>query len=360
MDYKDTHTWKEINETPKVFSKLFSENEEYMKEIVSAIKRCEAKNFVVVARGSSNNALVYFKYFMEVMSDYTVGLSAPSIVTLYRGKINYSNSIIIGCSSSGMAEDVIEVVKRGNEQGAMTIGITNDENSILAKESKYNLFLNAGEKKSVVATKSFNAELFLLAWLGSEIAGLKENVFNLKRLNFDLDHVMPYIDDVTSKFAEKFKDMKDGFVLARGLSYPIALEGALMLQETCYIPVKGYAGSDFYHGPLAMVNKDTPVILYCAKYDGDEEIQSIIRADQIQCIQKMLSLKAPVLLVTNDSMLVGRFKKCNDVFLNFNVSEEFAVFAFSVFAQMFACKLSCIIGNNPDNPRSLEKNVVTK
>ena len=85
-----------------------------------------------------------------------------------------------------------------------------------------------------------------------------------------------------------------------------------------------------------------------------------MRADQIRFVEKMLTIKAPVLLVTNDCVLSGRFKKCNDAHLPLTVPEEFSVFIFSIFAQMFACKISCAIGNNPDKPREMCVNTITK
>ena len=230
----------------------------------------------------------------------------------------------------------------------------------MAKEAKYHLFCNCGEEKSVAATKTFNAQLYLLLWLASELAENKENLLMLKNLSEVVESVIPQIDSLTSKYAEKFKDMKSGFILSRGLTYAIALEGTLKLQETCYIQMKGYAGSDFYHGPMAMVNESTPVIIYCAQNKGDEEMQHLVRADQIKCVEKMLSLNAPVLLVTNDVLLVGKYDKCNDALLNFSLPEEFAMFAFALFAQMLACKISCAIGNNPDSPRALNKVTITK
>lgn len=125
--------------------------------------------------------------------------------------------------------------------------------------------------------------------------------------------------------------------------------------------MKGYASSDFYHGPMAMINNETPVIIYCASNAaGSPEMQHVVRADQIKCIEKMISLGAPVLLVTNDCLLSDRFAKCNDAFLNFGVPEEICMFAFAIFAQMFACKVSCAIGNNPDSPRALSKVTITK
>ncbi len=360
MKFNETCMWKEINETPAIFNTIQAENAEVMASLVKNIKKSNATNFVAAARGTSDHALIYFKYVLEVISNYTVGLSAPSVVTLYKGKINYANSIVIGCSQSGKAADVLEVLKKGNEQGAITIAVTNDRESPMAKEAKYHLFCNCGEEKSVAATKTFNAQLYLLLWLASELAESKENLLMLKNLSEVVESVIPQIDSLTTKYSEKFKDMKSGFILSRGLTYAIALEGTLKLQETCYIQMKGYAGSDFYHGPMAMVNESTPVIIYCAQNKGDAEMQHLVRADQIKCVEKMISLNAPVLLVTNDVLLVGKYDKCNDALLNFSLPEEFAMFAFALFAQMFACKISCAIGNNPDSPRALNKVTITK
>ncbi len=360
MDYKETLMWKEINETPRIFSEIQGKNKTTMTELLKAVKDGNATNFVGAARGTSNHALVYFKYLLEINSNYTVGLSAPSVITMYKGKVNYKNSVIIACSQSGRAEDVLEVIKIGNSQGAITIGVTNDESSPIAKECKFHLYCSAGEEKSVTATKTYCAQLYLMLWLASELAGLKNNLITLKHLDKDVAHVVPEIDALTTKYAQKFKDMKTGFVLSRGLCYSIALEATLKLQETCYIKMEGFSGSEFYHGPMAMVNEETPVFIYCAKNDCDEEMQAIVRADQIKLIKKMLSLGAPVLLITNDMLLTGRFSNCNEALFNLSMPEEFTMFPFALFAQMLACKISCLIGNNPDEPRALAKVTITK
>lgn len=360
MKHSETLMWKEITETPRVFGEIQAANVDVMKKLVLDVKESGKTNFVAAARGTSDHALIFFKYVLEVNSHYTVGLSAPSVITLYKGKINYSNSIVIGCSQSGKAADVLEVLKKGNEQGAITIAVTNDLNSPMAKEAKYHLYLNAGLESSVAATKTFSAELFVMLWLASELSNNKENLLHLKNLKQEIEKVLPEIDVLTTKYSDKFKNMKSGFVLSRGMTYAIALEAALKLQETCYIQMKGYAGSDFYHGPMAMVNESTPVIIFAAKNNEDAEMQNLIRADQINCIETMLSLKAPVLLVTNDCVLTGKFAKCNDAIINFGVPEEVCMFAFALFAQMLACKISCSIGNNPDAPRALNKVTITK
>ncbi len=352
MDYKTTNMWKEILQTPEVIKDLYATNESVMKELVESIKSSNATNFVAVARGSSDHALVYFKYLLEIYSKYTVGLSAPSVITLYRGKINYSNSIVIGCSQSGTAEDVLQVIKKGNEDGAITIAITNNENSPVAKEAKFHLFCNAGMQKAIGATKTFSAQLYLLLWLASELSGRRQNIKILKTIHEEFDSLISQIDDLTTKYTEKFKDMDKAFILSRGTTYPVALETAIKLQESCYVNAKGFPTSEFYHGPLAMVNKDTPIIMFCAKYDGDEELQALVRADQIKCIEKLLLMRAPVLLVTNDSILTGKFSVCNDALIHFNMPEEITIFPFALFAQMFSCKLACLLGNNPDTSRA--------
>ncbi len=355
MHYTDTMMWKEIIQTPQVISSLKQTNEGVMKELLACIKKSHATNFVCAARGTSDHALVFFKYLLEIYSRYTVSLSAPSVITLYKGKIDYSNSIIIACSQSGMAEDVLQVIKKGNQHDAITIAITNDETSPIAREAKYHLFCNAGEEKSVGATKTFNAQLFLLLWLAYEVSKMKDEVKELDNINYEMEQLIYQIDKLTDVYSEKFKDMQNAFVLSRGITYSIALEQAIKLQELCYINAKGFPTSEFYHGPLAMVNDQTPIIMYCAKYYGDEDLQANVRADQIKCIQKLLQLKAPVILITNDAVLTGKFKKCNDALINVNIPEEFMIFPFSLFAQMFALKLSCKIGNDPDNPRSVDK-----
>ena len=359
MNYNETLMWKEISETPRVFGEIQGYNAQTMKNLVADMESGSATNFVAAARGTSDHALIYFKYMLEVNSKYTVGLSAPSVITLYKGKINYSNSIVIGCSQSGKAADVLEIIRRGNEQGSITIAITNDPESPMAKEAKYHLYCGAGLERSVAATKTFSAQLFVMLWLASELSGHKEDLLILKNLKQEIEKVIPQIDSLTTKYVAKFKNMKSGFVLSRGMTYAIALEATLKLQETCYIQMKGYAGSDFYHGPMAMVNEETPVIIYCAKNNGDAEMQRLVREDQMKCIEKMLGLGAPVLLVTNDNVLTGK-ARCNDALINFGVPEEVCMFAFALFAQMFACKISCAIGNNPDAPRALNKVTITK
>ena len=360
MFYKDTLMWKEISDTKSLFTKEKETNANTISKLVAEIKASGVTNFVAAARGTSDHALIYFKYVLETYSEYTVGLSAPSVVTLYNGKINYKNSVVIGCSQSGKAADVLEVIKRGNAQGAITVAVTNDLNSPMAKEAKYHLYCAAEEEKSVAATKTFSTELFALLCLAEKLSESKKLAEIVDGIENTVVNAFDKIDAVTDKYAEKFNWMKSGFVLSRGITFPIALEATLKLQETCYIQMKGYAESDFYHGPMAMVNDKTPVFIYCAKNNTDEQTSALVKADHKKCIDKMIELGAPVIVVTNDKELAAESKGADVALIDVDCHEEATMFLFALFAQMIACKISCSIGNNPDSPRALNKVTITK
>lgn len=358
MQYTETIMWKEINETSQAFKNIVKNNEKTIKELAEAIKNSGKKHFMLSARGTSDHAMMYFKYMLEIKTPFTAGYVAPSVVTLYDGKINYGDCVFIGCSQSGMAEDVNASLSLAKSQGAITVAITNNEQSLMAKTAEYHLFCSAGEEVSVAATKTYSAQMFLSAWLIAELANdseLKEKLFSLSA---QIEKVMPSVDEQTKTFAEGgLIDMKGGFVLSRGITYSIAFEQALKLQETAYKQMKGYASSDFYHGPMAMVDATTPVIVYAAKGDGKADM---IRADQKKSIDKMLSMNGPVYLITDDKELVKDYQgKAKVAFLDNTLGEDCAIFNFAVFAQTLACKVSCGVGNTPDNPRVLNKITIT-
>ncbi len=361
MDYKSTLMWKEISETERIFSEIEPANKAVMAEVVKAIKASPATNFVLAGRGTSDHALMYFKYVLEEKTEYTASYAAPSILTIYNGKMSLKNSIVIGCSQSGKAADALEVLRKGNKDGAVTIAITNDENSPMAKEAKYHLFCACGLESSVAATKTFSAQLYLCLWLASEIAGDSADLAKLHGYHSVIGKLFPTIDAQSGVYAEKYKDTFSGFVLSRGITYAIAYEQTLKLQETCYIQMKGYAGSDFYHGPMAMVNAKTPVLIYCAHNEDSAEIEALVREDQIKCVDKMTSLGAPVLVITDDAQISSKYENvCDVAYIPAEYGDRFTIFSFALFAQMLACKISVGIGNNPDAPRALNKITITK
>lgn len=360
-DIKSTLMWKEINETPLAFSKIKKNNQKVMENLLIDIKANPINGVYAAGRGTSDHALVYFKYVCEIFAGIPVAYAGSSIVTIYNGKLNLKNQLVIGCSQSGKAADVLEVIRRANSQGAITVSVTNDENSPLAKEAKYHLFCSAGEEKSVAATKTFSTQLYLMLYLASSLAGNQKAIDMLDTYTNELPSIMEVISSETEKLAPNFISMESGFILARGVTYPIALEGALKLQETSYVQMKGYPASDFYHGPMAMINSDTPVFIYAPKFGySDNSLAENHKNDQVKCIEKMIELGAKTVIITDDSDYQKYSDKACVSMLPKACCESFAMFNFALFAQMFACRISCGKGRNPDSPRALNKVTITK
>lgn len=227
--------------------------------------------------------------------------------------------------------------------------------SPLAKLAQFHLCCYAGEEKSVAATKTFSAQIFLSLLLVQALGGEIEANDLGKKLASELAE----IGRATDGMAEDFIAVQECFVLARSISSAIAFECGLKLQETCYIRARAYHSSDFYHGPMAMVSDGIKVILFASKHSLHREYDGAHRADCRQCAEKMLELGAELYIVTDDAESYKDLP-AHFVALPEADNEYLAVFRFALFTQMLACKVSCGKELDPDSPRALKKVTVTK
>lgn len=355
MDYKSTLMWKELNEAAGVLKTLAEKNAQVLQAIAADAEKAGVSSVYTAARGTSDHAMIYFKYLVESRLGMPVASGAPSAVTMYGAKMNFKNTLVVGCSQSGKAADVMEIVKAGNSCGAVTVAITNDESSPLAKLAKYHLCCFAGEEKSVAATKTFSCQLFISLLLANALgAGIgADGIGSL------LENSAAAIDKTTDGMAADFIGAQECFILARGLSSALAFECGLKLQETCYIRSRAYHSSDFYHGPMAMIGQGTKVILFASKHSLDPATDAVHREDYIRCAEKMEELGADLYVITDDA---GSFKNtaAHVELVPGGKNEAETVFAFALAAQMLACKVSCGKGLSPDAPRALKKVTVTK
>lgn len=340
---------QEIMEQPVVMKKCMENNAGVIAQIVAEIEKRNICGTFVAARGTSDHAGTYGKYLIETTLGIPVGMAAPSVVTVYGKDLKLANYLVIGLSQSGKAADAIEVLKSANKAGALTVAITNDEESPMAKEAKFHLFCSAGLEKSVAATKTFTTELYLLALLVAEWAkdsGLKKKLLEVPE---NIEKILAASDEFKTK-AQRYRYMNDCFVLSRGMNYPIAMEAALKIQETCYVKAKAYAVSDFYHGPLAMIDKDMPVFVYAP--------EGPMLKDMTDIVTRLKELDAELVIISNNESMLEmgcctfRIPDTND--------DAISPFYNTIVAQMFACELSLAKGLNPDQPRSLKKVTITK
>lgn len=345
-----TKMLKEILEQPTVLAGVEKENEATLKALVNELNERKINHTVFAARGTSDHASIYGQYLLGIYKGVVCALAIPSCITLYNGKLDLSGDLVIGVSQSGEAADALAVIERGNSQGAVTLAITNAINSPMAKTAKYHLNCNAGLEESVAATKTFTSQMYLLALLTAYWSENSELLKLLRELPKHSESMLKNMGDAISRQVDRFRYIKEGFVLARGICYPIALETTLKIQETCYIKMKGYAVSDFYHGPLAQVDTDMPIIILAQKGAAFDDTKVMI--------DKITSLGTQVLVVTDDSQLACDMEQ--SVLIPDTGGEVTAAFLFAIFAQYFAELLSVSKGLNPDKPRLLNKVTITK
>ena len=338
----------EISEQPKVLKGIFEKNEEVIKEASAELKKRDMNRFVFAARGTSDHAGVYGKYLLGICGGMTCALAVPSAITLYGADFDFSNDCIVGISQSGKAADALEVMAAANQDGGITVSITNDCNSPMAKLAKYRFDCSAGPELSVAATKTFTAEMMLLAHLTAELCAkseLKNDLLSVwQKTAAVIDNVFPVIE----REAQRYTFVEDGFVLGRGIIYPVALETALKIQETCYVKMKGYPSSDFYHGPIAQVDKGSFVILLAPKGKAF--------ADAVNMAKQIAATGADLLVFTNDAELALDYRS---IVLP-ECSELVSPFVFAPAIQYFAQCLSICKGLDPDNPRRLNKVTITE
>lgn len=345
-----TKMLNEILQQPKVLEGIENENKAVLDALVKELKDKNIDHAVLSARGSSDHAAVYGQYLLGLYKNVVSALAIPSCITLYDGKPDMSKDLVIGVSQSGKAADAIAVLETAKNQGAVTVAITNDKQSPLAQIAKYHLYCNTGLEESVAATKTFTAQMYLLALLSAYWSGNDELMSTLRNLPQALKPAIDSIIAMISSKVERYRYMTEGFVLARGFCYPVALEMALKIQETCYIKMQGYAVSDFYHGPLAQINSEVPVILLAPVGEAFEDSEAMI--------DRITSMGTQIMVVTDDETLSNKYK--NSVLLPAFGSEVTSAFLFAVFAQCFAECLSVSKGLNPDSPRALNKVTITK
>ncbi|MDP4152116.1 MAG: SIS domain-containing protein [Bacillota bacterium] len=340
---------QEIKEQPQVLKDCIKNNHDVLLRISDAVKCKKPTYAVVAARGTSDHAATYFKYLAGVYAGMPVTLSAPSITTAYGSKLKLNGAIVIGVSQSGKAADVLAVLDQAKEQGAITIAVTNFDDSPLAKIADFHLNCTAGLERSVAATKTYTAQLMLLAQVVVSISGNEELA---KKLDKVPDLVERTLSDTTSleNLVSRFRYMNECFVLGRGYLYPAALEAALKIQETCYVRARGYSIADFHHGPFAMVNRDIPVFFMGADVQTDK--------DTIEMIDKTKETGAEITVITNKKEIAN--KADFSIMLPPEAEGDIAVFAAAAVSQLFACRLSVLRGNNPDTPRGLNKVTITK
>jgi glucosamine--fructose-6-phosphate aminotransferase (isomerizing) len=331
--------YREIHEQPEVLATILEEWE----TVARAARTLRSRGFrfaMLAARGTSDNAALYAKYLFEIRLGVPVSLASPSTFTLYESEMNLENVLVIGISQSGESKDVLEVLRRSRQLGAITLSVTNDESSSLAAAADVHLWLRAGNEKSVAATKTYTAELFLLYLL---IAALdrSEPEPEVQQLSEQARRVL----EVAWEGVERYRYAHYMTVASRGYNFATAKEAALKLMETTYTVTEAFSEADLRHGPMAMIGRDFPVVLIVPPGRAYQSMDSLAKS--------LASRGAELAVIGGDPDLVS--EAAAGFLVPVSCPEELSPILYALPAQLLAHSVAELRGLDPDSPRGLSK-----
>ena len=252
-----THMAREVAEIPEAAARFLDRSRIAVVAAAATLRRQNPGLIATVARGSSDHAATYLKYAIELEAGIPVASVGPSIASIYRRPLRLAGAACIGISQSGRSPDIVEMMRSAGEGGALSIAITNHADSPMAQASAHCLPLQAGEERSVAATKTFVtsvlAGLSLLAeWredeaLRAAVAGLPAALEQAVALDWE-------------PLSARLSRAPSAFVLGRGPGFAVANEAALKFKETCGIHAESYSAAEVLHGPAAIVQANFPVL----------------------------------------------------------------------------------------------------
>ncbi len=341
---------EEIREQPAALARTYQNELPKFEKFRQLAQRRNFRLIVLIGRGTSDNAALFGRYLLEINTAIPVSLCAPSIHTLYHAPVRLDGALAVAVSQSGESTDVNVAVEACKQQGAFTIGITNTADSTLARLVDELFLVWAGEELSVPATKTYTGQLLLLYLLAAALApptagmGSPLRLEEISQLPELARRALEKEKEVQS-LVDHYRSMQHCSVVARGLNYANAYELALKLMETCYLVAERFSVADFLHGPIAMVERDFPVILFAppgVTYEGLLDLARRLRA-----------AGADLLAITSEGELA---KLANRAILLDEPKEElFTPIPYIIPGQIFAALLAEAKNLNPDAPRSLWK-----
>jgi len=317
---------------------------------VKAIKR-----IIIVSCGTSWHAALISKYLIEKFSKIPVEVDYASEFR-YRNPLIGPGDVVMGISQSGETADTLEALREAKKKGAETLGIINVVGSTISREVDSGIFLHAGPEIGVASTKAFTSQLMTLTLLALYLRqekGLKVDTHILTEIKSIPLKVKKILKDKEKikQIAKKLKNSKGFLYLGRGVNFPVALEGALKLKEISYIHAEGYPSGEMKHGPIALIDKDMPVVFLATKSSTYEKIMSNI--------QEIKARKGKVIVLANKTD--KRINKFADYVIRVPETKECLSPILNVIPlQLLAYYAADLKGLDADKPRHLAKSVTVE
>ncbi len=312
---------------------------------------------VIAASGTSWHAALVGEYLIEELAQIPVEVEFAHEFC-YRNAPLEKNTVLLVISQSGETADTLAALREARRRGHRALAIVNVVGSSIARESDGGIYMHAGPEIGVASTKAFVSTLAILALLAVHLGRMRnlsarralEILHALEAAPKQLEAILAQ-DKEFKKLARKYAKADDFFFLSRGYTFPIALEGALKLKEISYIHAEGYSAAEMKHGPIALIDPQTPTVFLVPQdsmYDKTMANLAMIRAR-----------KGPIIaLATEGDKQIE--KVANDViFLPRTLEPIYPILA-SVPLQLFAYHIAVVRGCDVDKPRNLAKSVTVE
>jgi glucosamine--fructose-6-phosphate aminotransferase (isomerizing) len=334
---------QEIYEQPAALARTIHEERPRISNLGKTLKERNINLIVLVARGSSDNAALFGRYLLEITTGIPVSLSAPSVHTVYKARLELGRALVVGVSQSGEGEDINQVLANARAGGAFTVGMTNEAASSMTKLVDETLLMHGGSERSVAATKTFTGQMMLFHMLAAELS-VRPGLFAYESIP---DFTARALEQraAIQELVQRYVFMENCVVVGRGLTYANAYELALKLMETCYVVAERFSSADFLHGPLAMVERHFPVILFAPP--------GVMLPGVRALIDRLRELHADTLAITSDLDTAAACTR--SIVMPRDLDEFVAPIPYMIPGQLFAALLAEAKGLNPDAPRSLSK-----
>jgi len=336
---------KEITDQTDVISNIAYHPDNKLETLVDLIKKSYGS--YLIGCGSAAYACLAGTYIFSKIAKRHINFSVASEFS-YLTDFLTNKSLIIALSQSGETIDVIDAVKMSIHKKAKISSLVNVVGSSLYRLSDNPIYLSAGVEKAVVSTKAFTAKLAYLILMAYMLKGNKnEGVSVLKKTCVVLKSVLDKENqNKIKRLADKLKNKEHVYIIGRGVFYPIALEAALKIKEASYIHAEGFAAGELKHGVIALVEKDTPCIVFLP---NDETYNATLAG--------AMEVKA------RGGKIIGISDKNHDIFdeyLPCGDSGIGTIIPAVTIAQLLGYYLSVLRGSDPDKPRNLAKSVTVR
>ncbi len=342
----DHFTLKEIHEQPETIKNTLFEVSEIQKLVDKFPK---FRKITFVACGTSYHASMVGKYLFENLLGLPTEVILASEFEFAAGVLD-PKSLVIFISQSGETADTLQALRIANKK-AETLVIVNALGSTATREADHVIYTRAGPENAVAATKSYTSQLISIYLLAACMGHDKELLEQLQKVPDCIEKTLSQEEKIL-KIADQYKDASDFFFLGRGFSYPTAMEGALKLKEITYIHAEGYAAGEFKHGPLALINKEVPVVAVAPP--GKSHDKTINNLEEV----KTRGARVIGLGSSDDDNLKSA---ANDMIeLSPEISEMLSPLIYVIPLQLLSYYISVARGIDPDNPKNLVKCVTVE